>query len=139
MYSGCVFPGLEYPTFLGGGIVLFGLPSNSLNTTITNNTIVSNSVVFSGGGITAFNAGRPLIENNTIAQNTTNDEGAGMWISGNTSPTIIQNLVYDNVITPTLAFPDPRRVFLRQTPSKDLHFALLADRSGVHDLLRQGH
>jgi hypothetical protein len=107
MYSGCVLAGLQSSAFLGGGIVLFGLPSNSLNTTITNNTIVSNSVVFSGAGITALDAGRPLIENNTIAQNTTNDQGAGMSITGNTSPIIIQNLVYDNVVTPTLAFPAP--------------------------------
>jgi hypothetical protein len=30
-----------------------------------------------------------------------------MWIGGNTSPTIIQNLIYENVVTPTLSFPDP--------------------------------
>jgi parallel beta-helix repeat protein len=107
MYSGCVLPGLEYRAFLGGGIVIFGLPSNSLYTTITGNTIVNNSVVQGGGGISAIDAGQPLIANNTITQNTTNDEGAGMLIGGNTSPTIIQNLVYDNVITPTLSFPDP--------------------------------
>jgi parallel beta-helix repeat protein len=107
MYSGCVLPGLEYDDFLGGGIVIFGLPSNSLNTTITGNTIVNNSVVQGGGGISAADAGQPLIANNTVTQNTTNDEGAGMLIRGNTSPTIIQNLVYDNVITPALSFPDP--------------------------------
>jgi parallel beta-helix repeat protein len=107
MYSGCVLPGLEYQAFLGGGIVVFGLPSSSLNTTITGNTIVNNSVVQGGGGISAFDGGQPLIANNTITQNTTNDEGAGMWIGGNTSPAIIQNLVYENVVTPTLSFPDP--------------------------------
>jgi parallel beta-helix repeat protein len=106
MYSGCTLPGLEYPAFLGGGIVLFGLPPDSLNTTIVNNNITSNSVVYSAGGISAFNAGQPLIENNTIMQNTTNDQGAGMWISGNTSPTVVQNLVYGNTVTPTLSFPE---------------------------------
>jgi hypothetical protein len=107
MYSGCVLPGLEYDGFLGGGIVIFGLPSNSLNTTIINNTITSNATVQNGAGISAFSAGQLLIENNTIAQNTTNSQGAGIWISSNTSPTIVQNLVYRNVVIPTISFPVP--------------------------------
>jgi Right handed beta helix region len=105
MYSGCVLPGLEYPGFLGGGIVVFGLPSGILQTQIISNTITANSVVFGAGGISVFNAGQPLIENDTFTQNLSNDSGAAIFVGGNTAPTIIQNLIYDNTITPTLVPP----------------------------------
>ena len=100
--SACVLPGLEYPGFLGGGIVVFGLPSGILQTEIISNTIAANSVVFGAGGISVFNAGQPLIENDTFTQNLSNDSGAAIFVGGNTAPTIIQNLIYDNTITPTL-------------------------------------
>jgi parallel beta-helix repeat protein len=104
-YSGCVPPSLAYPTFLGGGILVFGLPTGTPNTEITGNTIEGNTAVWGGGGISAWDAGRPLIENNTLTQNLTNDRGAGIMVGGNTSPAIIQNLIYDNTINPILAFP----------------------------------
>ena len=103
--SACVLPGLEYPGFLGGGIVAFGLPSGTLQVEIIRNTITANSVVFGAGGISVFNAGQPLIENDTFTQNLSNDSGAAIFVGGNTAPTIIQNLIYDNTITPTLVPP----------------------------------
>jgi hypothetical protein len=53
--SGCVFLNPEYSDFLGGGIVVFGLPpSGALNVEIVGNTILSNSVVRGAGGISAW-------------------------------------------------------------------------------------
>lgn len=105
MYYGCLLPGLEYTGFLGGGIIAFGLPTGTLNLEITGNTITGNSAVFGAGGISAWDAGQPLIENNIITLNMSNDTGAAILTAGNTAPTIVQNLIYDNTITPTLAFP----------------------------------
>jgi parallel beta-helix repeat protein len=84
--------------FGGGGIVLYGAPMGALNAEIVGNTIETNTVVQGAAGIYAFDAGRPFIENNTIAHNMGQTLGSGMTISGNTSPVIVQNLVYDNTI-----------------------------------------
>jgi Right handed beta helix region len=84
--------------FGGGGIVLYGAPTGTLNAEIVGNTIEANAVVQGAAGIYAFDAGRPLIENNTIAHNMGQTLGSGITIFGNTAPVIVQNLVYDNTI-----------------------------------------
>jgi parallel beta-helix repeat protein len=92
--AGC----LPNDEFGGGGIVLYGAPTGTLNAEIIGNTIEANTDVQGAAGIYAFDAGRPFIENNTIAHNMGQTLGSGMTIFGNTAPVIVQNLVYDNTI-----------------------------------------
>jgi parallel beta-helix repeat protein len=105
-HSGCVFLNPEYEDFLGGGIVVLGLPTSAtLNVEIVGNTILSNSVVRGAGGISAADAGQISIRNNTITQNLSEEFGAGIFVGGNSAPAIIQNLVYSNTVNPILYPP----------------------------------
>ena len=89
----------------GGGIFLLGAPSGGLQTQIIGNTIENNQVVWGAAGIDVTSGGLPLIENNIIRDNFSNDSGAGILVQGDTSPSIIQNLIYENTINPTLIPP----------------------------------
>lgn len=101
---GCLFS-LSAGSYVGGGILLSGAPSGLLQTQIIGNTIENNQVTYGAGGITDYSAGLPLIENNIIRNNTSNATGAGIAVSGDTSPSIIQNLIYYNTINPNLLVP----------------------------------
>jgi hypothetical protein len=89
----------------GGGITLEGAPTSGLPAMILGNTIAQNSAVWSAAGITAVDAGYLMIENNTITANTSNGQGAALAVLQNTSAAIVQNLIYANVLNPTLTNP----------------------------------
>jgi hypothetical protein len=85
----------------GGGIVLYGASTGSLNVEIVGNTIDTNASGAGAAGIYAFDAGRPFIGTNTITHNMGQTLGGGITIYGNTAPIIVQNLIYDNTIDAT--------------------------------------
>jgi parallel beta-helix repeat protein len=87
--------------FGGGGIVLYGASAGSLFAQILANTVEANTVIQGAAGIYAIDAGRPFIESNTISNNLSGTLGSGIGIEGNTSPIVIQNLVYGNTIDTT--------------------------------------
>ncbi|WP_260735018.1 right-handed parallel beta-helix repeat-containing protein [Tunturiibacter lichenicola] len=90
----------------GGGVVLYGAPTEGLDAEIVGNVIENNLDEFGGAGINALEAGRPLIENNTIANNIGKTLGSGIYIEGKTAPVIVQNLVYGNIVDSTnIEFP----------------------------------
>jgi hypothetical protein len=87
--------------FGGGGILLYGAPVGALNSEIIGNTIEANTAMQGAAGIYAFAAGRLLIENNTVAHNIAQTLGSGITVEDDSSPVIVQNLVYDNTINTT--------------------------------------
>jgi parallel beta-helix repeat protein len=87
--------------FGGGGIVLYGAPMGALISEIIGNTIEANTAIHGAAGIYAFAAGRLLIENNTVAHNIAQTLGSGITVEDDSSPIIVQNLIYDNTINTT--------------------------------------
>jgi hypothetical protein len=90
------------PFAMGGGIVLDGAPSGALSTEIIGNRIEGNVAVDMAAGVTASEAGNVVLRNNIVTGNTSNGQGAGIGIFLNTSATVVQNLITDNTINPTL-------------------------------------
>ncbi|HEY9137066.1 MAG TPA: right-handed parallel beta-helix repeat-containing protein [Terriglobus sp.] len=101
---GCI-PQVKGLGISGGGITLEGAPVVGPPTLITGNTIAQNTAVWSAAGISAIDAGHIMIEDNTITANTSNGRGSGIGIYSDTSAAIVQNLIYANVLNPTLYNP----------------------------------
>lgn len=100
--QGCAHSTALFFDVAGGGIVLVGAASGPLQTEIIGNTIEQNTVVYQAAGISALSAGNIVISNNVISGNTSNDQGAGMLVSGDSAATILQNLIVQNTINPTI-------------------------------------
>jgi len=89
----------------GGGITMEGAPVGGQVAEISGNTIAQNSAMFSAAGITVQDAGHVVIRNNVITANTSNGLGAAIGLYRDVSAEIVQNLVYANVLNPTLEVP----------------------------------
>src|SRR5262249_61430874 len=50
----------------------------------------------SGGGITMFAAGTPVLKNNFITNNTAYSQGGGIWIVNYSDASIVQNVIAGN-------------------------------------------
>jgi len=86
------------------GIFLFGRPAGNLYPEIIGNRIINNHEGFSSVtaipgvlGISTIQTGFLLIQNNTISQRLS-DVGAAIRIESGTFPSIIQNLIYGNIV-----------------------------------------
>ncbi len=102
--GGCLPAGAEDYRICGGGIAMYGVSSDGLQTQVTNNLIENNQSQNCASGIVIVDAGQPLIENNIIRNNSSAIYGAGILVTGTAAPLIIQNLIYGNTINPTLHF-----------------------------------
>lgn len=89
----------------GGGITMEGAPAGGQVAEISGNTIAQNTAVWSAAGITLQDAGHVVIRNNVITANTSNGLGAAIALYRDVSAEIVQNLVYANVLNPTLGNP----------------------------------
>ena len=86
------------------GIFLFGRSAGNLYPEIIGNRIINNHEGFSSVtaipgvlGISTIQTGFLLIQNNTISQRLS-DVGAAIRIESGTFPSIIQNLIYGNIV-----------------------------------------
>jgi serine protease len=82
----------------GGGIGIIG----GTGAQIVGNVISDNRMDFAGngGGISAFDAGTPVIRGNVITGNTisgsSRPQGAGIWLVNNSDAIVVQNLITHN-------------------------------------------
>ncbi|WP_047490193.1 nitrous oxide reductase family maturation protein NosD [Terriglobus sp. TAA 43] len=89
----------------GGGLTIEGAPAGGQVAEISDNTIAQNTAVWSAAGITVQDAGHVVIRNNVITANTSNGAGSAIALYKDVSAEIVQNLIYANVLNPTLGNP----------------------------------
>jgi parallel beta helix pectate lyase-like protein len=78
----------------GGGLWLLGTDAWVHHNTIVGNTGDGPNNTYGGGGIVMEQPGSPIIEQNIIAFST---KGGGIWCGGGATPTIRNNLAWQNV------------------------------------------
>jgi len=82
----------------GGGIFCHGASPSIINNLIHNNTVEGESLNWGyGGGISCY-AASPTIENNIIYNNCVEQYGGGIDCSAASAPTIVANLIKDNMV-----------------------------------------
>lgn len=75
----------------GGGVYCY-----ESSPTITNNTIINNTVDFSGGGISCNFSSSPVITFNVINDNWAGSHGGGIYCDNSSAPLIDHNTISDN-------------------------------------------